>query len=214
MPGVLLFRQWCMRHNAHLTSKKTLVRLMKGKYWNELAKIINSWRGHGNAAKTCRAYAARFGMERANAVAATPPPRPLRGRWGAAHATEKRIIRCSGAELPFVFDDALGKQGQVTLKSDGPDKEECLNELDPDAEGYQEQKGRWIRDASAALWSPDWWVCLFIAHIVRQPQVDLEVWLSDTDTTKPPKVAASILQSLNAQLMLLCRSETHSGHCL
>ena len=82
MPGVLLFRQWCMRHNAHLTSKKTLVRLMKGKYWNELAKIINSWRGHGNAAKTCRAYAARFGMERANAVAATPPLAPSEAGGG------------------------------------------------------------------------------------------------------------------------------------
>merc|ERR1712079_748385 len=48
MPLVLLFRQWCMRHNAHLMSKKGLARLKHGLYWRDLAKIVNSWRGHGN----------------------------------------------------------------------------------------------------------------------------------------------------------------------
>ena len=62
--------------------------------------------------------------------------------------------------------------------------------------------------------SPDWWISLFIVLIVRKPQVGLEVWLSDTDKTKPPKVAASLLQSLTVKIIFLCRSETHSAHCL
>ena len=83
MPGVLLFRQWCMRHNAHLTSKKTLVRLMKGKYWNELAKIINSWMGPRQCCEDLPGLCCqvRHGAGQCSGcyTAPSPPERPVGG---------------------------------------------------------------------------------------------------------------------------------------
>ena len=140
MPLILLFRTWCMRHQAHLMSKKTLANLSHGNYWNSLAKVINTWRGSGNSLKLFKAYAARFGLERAEQVAKTPPPRPLAGRWGAADKSEERLLLCGRAEFPLVFDDAFPKRraGQAAPgEGEGQEQLVQLGELDPGAEGMR-----------------------------------------------------------------------------
>eukprot|EP00974_Lingulodinium_polyedra_P034500 3316430-Lingulodinium_polyedra.AAC.1 len=60
----------------------------KANYWSTIAKVVNTWRTPGTALKLFQAWTRLHSRARAQQVAQTLPPRPLRGRWGTAAAVE------------------------------------------------------------------------------------------------------------------------------
>lgn len=77
-------------------------------------------------------WAHLFGKPRADQIARTLPPRPLRGRWGSIHSWDLFLLRCSYNELPAVFRDAVITPGEAkAAKAKHKDKPD-LGDLDVD----------------------------------------------------------------------------------
>ena len=95
-PGVAVVAQWCLQHQLHLVVERALLR---GGHWARLAMLVHLWRGSGNAARIKQAFADLVGLEAAERCAGSPPPVPIRGRWGSATASEARVLRCDRCEL-------------------------------------------------------------------------------------------------------------------
>lgn len=97
----IFIAQFCLQHQLHLVVLKSLRRLQSaGRYLSRLAQVTHSWRGAAN--KTKAAFIKLFGEDVGKEVANTPPPQPLRGRWGAVHSTEDRLLRCGRERLGLV----------------------------------------------------------------------------------------------------------------
>lgn len=166
---MLMFRQWCILHQLQLTVKRQLSR--KTEYWSILAKVVNSWRAPGAALKLFRAWTDLYDHERAQKVAQTLPPRPLRGRWGSAAATEEFLIRDGHEELPTVFRTLLRGMGKRKRKGAVE-----LGEMDDDEEAFGERKNRWAREASVGISTNTFWRYLYICHVSRGPITHLLYW--------------------------------------
>ena len=89
--------QLCLQHQLHLAVARSLARA--DRHLPNLAKLVHLWRASGMAIKFRVAFEQQYGSELARRVAATPPPVPLRGRWGSAHASEERVLRCERSQL-------------------------------------------------------------------------------------------------------------------
>ena len=94
--SVCIVSQFCLQHQLHLAVERALAR---GGHWPVLAMLTHCWRASGNGAKFQKAFAQIAGPVAAQQLASSPPPVPIKGRWGSAAASEARILRCDRAEL-------------------------------------------------------------------------------------------------------------------
>jgi hypothetical protein len=98
---IIFIAQFCLHHQLHLVVLKSLRRLQSaGGYLSRLAQLAHSWRGAGNKVKA--AFVRLCGEDVARQVANSPPPPPLKGRWGAVHKTEERLLLCGRGRLELV----------------------------------------------------------------------------------------------------------------
>ena len=88
--------QYCLQHQLHLIAERALVR---GGHWPRLAMICHCWRASGVGKRVRAAYLEMYGADVAERCAATPPPVPIKGRWGSADASEARVLRCERTQL-------------------------------------------------------------------------------------------------------------------
>ena len=142
----------CGEHLAEV--QRILVRM--GKFWSKLAKVINVWRTPGNARKLYQRWSSLVSKERADKVVTTLPPKPLKGRWGAAANAQCFLLRATRQETRKVFHAAL-----VAPKSSPAARHErSARDVggDPDEEEHNVNNGRWTREAWPDLDSDDFGV--------------------------------------------------------
>ena len=81
-------RQYCLQHQLHLVVSKQLSG--SERTWALLCMLTHLWRHHSS--KFRLAFQAEMG-ETMDMRMANPPPLPVRGRWGTAHACEDRVLK-------------------------------------------------------------------------------------------------------------------------
>ena len=164
MPFVVLINQFCMRHQAHLMSKKQLQRLVE--YWRALAKASNCMRQYAH--KFQAATTSQFGAEFAKRVCAKVCPQPLKGRWAAIHNAEDYFRSFGWRELPSSFVEVF-----LTRSTAVPARPaNGVGILDDDEERFGEKHNRWAREAYTkpnGLESLEFWLTLEISFQSRGP---------------------------------------------
>eukprot|EP00969_Alexandrium_andersonii_P169283 7483394-Alexandrium_andersonii.AAC.1 len=60
-----------------------------------------------HASRIYKAWAAHRGVERADSVAKSLPPRALKGRWGSIDAVERKLLLAGKHDLELVWAEAL-----------------------------------------------------------------------------------------------------------
>jgi hypothetical protein len=94
--------QLCFQHQIHLAVQKSLSRTSKVRYWARLAMVCSLWRSSGGVHKMRQRFAALFGEAVAARCSSSPPPAPLRGRWGSVHSSESFLLKCEWTQLRTV----------------------------------------------------------------------------------------------------------------
>jgi hypothetical protein len=95
----LILSMHCVMHQIHLTIGRQLKRSLQGKYVNQLAVIVNLWRSSSNPTKIRLAFRDNFDDSLATHVASSPPPAPIRGRWGAVDDCERHVLKATRQQL-------------------------------------------------------------------------------------------------------------------
>ena len=180
LDGKTLYHRFkCMLHQIHLVVSKQLKRLPG--HYNDIAKVVHTWRATGCSFKIRKAYTKKFGAARAKVVRKLPP-RPLKGRWGSISSVERYLLNAGMAELPVVFNDAI-----ATMEDHNADHGEdntvdldALDVQDMDSKIYKKIMGRWRKDANRALATTSFWARMHIANVTREPLDHLMHFLMQT----------------------------------
>lgn len=101
-PDMAVVGQHCLLHQCHLIVLKQVRRSQDGRCLSRLAMLTHLWRASGNVHKIRSAYAEMHGEELAELCARTAPAVPLRGRWGAVHESEARVLKGTRERLQSV----------------------------------------------------------------------------------------------------------------
>ena len=109
--SVAVIGQLCLHHQLHLAAQKSLERTSGKRYWSGLAMICHLWRSAGMLHKVRQRFADLFGEAAAARCSSTAPPTPLRGRWGAVHASEAFLLRCEWQQLRAVSEAQTERPG-------------------------------------------------------------------------------------------------------
>ena len=109
----LFIGQWCLQHQLHLCVLRQLKRAQSaGRYVSRWSQVVHTWRSSGP--KIRAGFQKLWGEATADRVARTPPPAPLRGRWGAIHDVEGRLLLCTREQLRTCSRLRIG--GPATLQ--------------------------------------------------------------------------------------------------
>jgi hypothetical protein len=187
----IFIAQWCMQHAVHLCVQRQLRR--GGRYLARLAEIAHTWRG--SSARMREACLLLQGR------AVAPPPPPLRGRWGACHATEAALLAVGRepllAAFRHVFGEPAGPAEAVPDEGDGT----LLGETTAQ---YSARMGRWRQGALASLADVLFWGEVLIAHVCRGPVMHVMHWLQQSAASRDRGVdGGPALELLTSRLPML-----------
>ena len=90
---------FCAMHQVHLVVGRQLKRAGGGRYVNQLAVLVNLWRSPPNPPRVRQDFQDLYSEDMARHVASTPPPAPIRGRWGAVDDCEQHLLRTTQEQL-------------------------------------------------------------------------------------------------------------------
>lgn len=172
---VLYLRQWCLLHQLHLICARQLKHTDEGKYFGNLAKIVNVIRTGSNQAKL-RAAIAAHGLPEHPSLGKLPP-RPLKGRWLSTANTELWMLGVGKSCLSLAFKGAFGCVEASATHAARPAQADDIDYFDEDMTQLRDRLGRWTREALVSVSDDNFWSHVLIGHVVKGPVVHLQKWI-------------------------------------